>query len=118
MIYSKHTKLLIQLKKKSEKKFGIELVVHLDPLVTNDVRINALREIVKKEINAIDSELTFHDFRVVDGPHRTNLIFDVVVPHGFRLSEDKIKAELQNRISEVDTRYALVILFDYDYISS
>ena len=106
------------IEKEVKEKFGIELVVHLDPLVTNDVRINALREIVKREINAIDSKLTFHDFRVVDGPHRTNLIFDIVVPHGFRLSEDEIKTELQKRMNEVDTRYALVILFDYDYISS
>lgn len=106
------------IEKEVREKFGIELVVHLDPIITNDVRINALREIVSKELNGISPELNFHDFRVVDGPHRTNLIFDVVVPHEFRLSEDKIKAELQNRISEVDTRYALVILFDYDYISS
>lgn len=101
-----------------KENFGIELVVHLDPIVTNDLRINALREIVKTQLNAIDQKLSFHDFRVVDGPTRTNLIFDVVIPHEFHLSENEVKSQLQKRISEIDERYNLVVMFDSDYICS
>ncbi len=107
-----------RIEKEVKEKFGVELVVHLDPLITNDIRINALKEMVGAELDKIDKELAFHDFRVVDGPTRTNLIFDIVIPHRFRLSEDEIKKELQSRIGEIDERYALVIMFDYDYISS
>lgn len=106
------------IEKEVKEKFGIELVVHLDPLITNDVRINALKEMVSKELKSIGSELTFHDFRVVDGPTRTNLIFDVVLPHEYNLSEEDVKTRLQSRIADIDSRYALVIMFDYDYISS
>lgn len=106
------------IEKEVKEKFGIELVVHLDPLITNDVRINALKEMVGKELKSIGNELTFHDFRVVDGPTRTNLIFDVVLPHEYNLSEEDVKARLQSRIADIDSRYALVIMFDYDYISS
>ena len=107
-----------RIEKEVKEKFGIELVVHLDPLITNDVRINALHEMVKKELAAIDSALSFHDFRVVDGPTRTNLIFDIVLPHGFRMTEEEVKKQLQERLTEIDCRFALVIMFDYDYISS
>ena len=107
-----------RIEKEVKEKFGVELVVHLDPLITNDIRINALKEMVGAELDKIDKELAFHDFRVVDGPTRTNLIFDIVIPYKFRLSEDEIKKELQSRIGEIDERYALVIMFDYDYISS
>ena len=106
------------IEKEIKEKFGIELVVHLDPLITNDVRINALKEMVGKELKSIGNELTFHDFRVVDGPTRTNLIFDVVLPYEYNLSEEDVKTRLQSRISNIDSRYALVIMFDYDYISS
>lgn len=100
-----------------KEKFGIELVVHLDPLVTNDVRINALQAMVRSELKKIDSCLSMHDFRVVDGPTRTNLIFDVVIPHEFRLSEEEVRLRLVDGISKIDKRYALVIMFDADYIS-
>ena len=106
------------IEKEIKEKFGIELVVHLDPLITNDVRINALKEMVGKELKSIGNELTFHDFRVEDGPTRTNLIFDVVLPHEYNLSEEAVKTRLQSRIADIDSRYALVIMFDYDYISS
>lgn len=106
------------IEKEIKENFGIELVVHLDPLITNDVRINALKEMVGKELKSIGNELTFHDFRVVDGPTRTNLIFDVVLPYEYNLSEEDVKTRLQSRIADIDSRYALVIMFDYDYISS
>ena len=99
-----------------KEKFGIELVVHLDPIVTNDIRINALNTMVKNELIQIDSSLTMHDFRVVDGPTRTNLIFDVVISHDSQKSEEEITNELKERISQLDTRYALVIMYDNDYL--
>jgi hypothetical protein len=72
---------------------------------------------VRSELKKIDSCLSMHDFRVVDGPTRTNLIFDVVIPHEFRLSEEEVRLRLVDGISEIDKKYALVIMFDADYIS-
>lgn len=99
-------------------KFGIELVVHLDPIITNDERINHLHTMVKDELKSIDSVLSMHDFRVVDGPTRTNLIFDVVLPHDSNFSENEITDRLSERIRAIDKRYALVIMYDNDYICS
>ncbi len=99
-----------------KEKFGIELVVHLDPIITNDERINSLRDMVKNNLFEISSELQMHDFRVVDGPTRTNLIFDVVVPHEFKLSDDALKNELKEKIKSIDKRYALVLTLDRDYV--
>lgn len=101
-----------------KEEFGIELVVHLDPIITNDERINSLRLMIAEQIKLIDEKLTFHDFRVVDGPTRTNLIFDIVIPHGFTMSENDLSEELRSRVSNIDKRYALVLMFDNDYISA
>lgn len=104
------------IERKVKEKFGIELVVHLDPILTNDERITSLQKMVNDELSAIDSRLSMHDFRVVDGPTRTNLIFDIVVPHKFPMTDEQLKTQLSEKISEIDTRYSLVIEIDNDYI--
>jgi len=105
-----------QIERDVKEKFGIELVVHLDPIMTNDERINSLREMIRAELVSIDRSLSLHDFRVVDGPTRTNLIFDVLIPHDCKFDEEYIKNELNQKVSQIDSRYALVIMFDADYV--
>lgn len=105
-----------QIERDVKKKFGIELVVHLDPIMTNDERVNSLREMMRNELISIDRCLSLHDFRVVDGPTRTNLIFDIVIPHDCKFDEEYITNELRCRASQIDKRYALVIMFDADYV--
>lgn len=104
------------IEKDVKDKFGIELVVHLDPIITNDEKINMLRNTVHEKLTEISEELSMHDFRVVDGPTRTNLIFDVVMPHGFHLSEDETVSQLKSKIREHDERYCLVVTVDKDYV--
>jgi len=42
----------------------------------------------------IDEVITMHDFRMVQGPTHTNLIFDVVIPFGYRSSDETVLKEL------------------------
>ena len=73
-------------------------------------------QIVHKEIKAFDSELDIHDFRVVEGPTHTNLIFDVVVPHRYKLTDTELKKEITQRVKAVNQFYCLVITVDNCYI--
>ena len=68
------------IEKEIKEEMGIETVVHMDPIRTDDELTNALREMLRKVLKQIDPVLSFHDFRVVPGTTHTNLIFDVVVP--------------------------------------
>jgi len=43
---------------------------------------------------------------------RENLIFDVVVPFDFRLSDSEVKAKISKRLTEFDGRYNAVINVD------
>lgn len=43
----------------------------------------SMREWVKEKVVGISPELSIHDFRMVQGPSHTNLIFDVLAPQGF-----------------------------------
>ncbi len=98
------------------EKFGIELVIHMDPIVTNDETVEKHYQIVHKSVKEIDDILDIHDFRVVEGPTHTNLIFDVVIPHKYRLTGDELKDAITDKVRQIDSQYCLVITVDNCYI--
>lgn len=99
------------------KEWGIHMVIHLDPVVTNDERTNQLKAVVQKLIEGISPKISIHDFRVVWGVSHSNLIFDVVVPFGLEWSDDEIANLISNRIHEIDSKYNAVITIDHSYVS-
>ncbi len=97
------------------EKLNIHLVVHPDPLVFDDERINALREMTGDIIKGIDARLTFHDFRVVDGPTHTNIIFDVVVPYDFKMSVKELESTVKEKVSKQNESCFVVMTVESDY---
>lgn len=98
------------------EKFGIHLVVHLDPLVFDNERINELRFDTTRIIREIDENLSIHDFRVVDGPTHTNLIFDTVVPHGFKLSDEELTKRISENVRSVHPECFVVTNIEFSYL--
>lgn len=94
---------------------GIHLVIHLDPVVTDDERTNENRRKVQQILQGIDKSLTMHDFRMVEGVTHTNLIFDVVVPHGFPMSMHALQQEIIQKVRALDGSYYAVVTLDADY---
>lgn len=94
---------------------GINLVIHMDPVIVDDERVNALKQIAVDALKSIDESLTLHDFRVVWGENRKNLIFDVVVPYGFRLTDKELTDSLDEKIKETDPAAYPVISVDKDF---
>ena len=98
-----------------KEKHHIEAVIHMDPVV-NDERTTALREQVAALARELDPALSIHDFRITAGPMHTNLIFDVVVPYGFRLPDDQVRRSLTDRIRALSPKYFPVIQIDHSYV--
>ena len=67
-----------RIEREAMRRLGILLVSHIDPVETHDERVVECKELVTSVLEGIDSRLTFHDFRMVDGVERINLIFDLV----------------------------------------
>lgn len=97
-------------------EFGILLSIHYDPIEVNNTRVNELRVIAETAVKRISEDLTIHDFRVVDGPSHTNLIFDVVVPRKFSLSPDDLMAEISSEISKNGTNFFAVMNIEYAFV--
>lgn len=97
---------------------NIYLVIHLDPIVTDDPFVNKLHDMTKEILESVDKTLTMHDFRVVKGTTHSNLIFDVTVPYECKKEDSKIIDEISSRIRDIDKRYYAVITIDRSYVSS
>ncbi len=92
---------------------NVHLVIHYDPIVTDDENLSHMRAVVSQLLQEQDSRLTLHDFRMVQGSGHTNLIFDIVLPGDMMKREKQIKQTLDQRIAQTLTgTYYTVITFD------
>lgn len=102
---------------KIREKYNVMLTIHMDPIDISNPEVKRLREKVHIIINSIDSELSFHDFRVVFGKTHINLLFDVVLPFDSKLTENDIKNTIANEVNKDEKiPLLLVITFDRPYV--
>lgn len=94
---------------------NLHLVIHYDPVVTDNEEVNLMKNRVKQIVSEIDSRLSIHDFRMVKGPMHTNLIFDVAVPHKFEMSDEELKTLIDERIQTEKHKYYTVITVDSSF---
>lgn len=93
-------------------ELGIRATVHMDPIVTDDERVQALRTAVAERIKGLDNRLSIHDFRFVEGQTHSNLIFDVSVPFELKQGDGELKRQINSAISELSPNYFAVITID------
>ena len=93
----------------------IETCIHMDPVV-RDGRTEDLRQQAARLARNIDPLLSIHDFRVTAGPIHTNILFDVVVPYGFRLTDAQVRTALTQGLKGLSDRYFPVIQVDHSYV--
>ena len=94
------------------QKYHIQLVIHYDPIVTDDEENTAMYRLVKEEVKKIDDRLSIHDFRMVRGPEHTNLVFDLVLPTEMMSKKKELKALIDEKIQFAGSKYYTVITFD------
>ena len=100
------------------KKLGLFLVIHMDPLEVKDERVTEAENAGAQRLKQIDSRLTLHDFRMVDGEQQINLIFDVVVPHSYSEKEkDQLRLDIVEKVHELDPRYQCVVTLENGYVA-
>ncbi len=97
---------------------NVNLVIHMDPIVTDDESINNLKKQVKDIVTEIDPELSMHDFRVVVGKTHSNLIFDVMVPVAYKISDSEIRELIDAEIKKINPTFHSVITLDRKYTST
>lgn len=98
------------------EKLGVNLVIHMDPIDTDDETVKATKQKIVEILKSIDERLTLHDFRMTPAASmRTNLIFDVVVPSELKYTVTQLNDMICVRAREINETYACVITFDSDF---
>lgn len=98
------------------RELGIFLVIHMDPVETHNEKAAALREKMAGLLDGLDSRLEFHDFRIVNGTDRVNLIFDLVVPREYNPSmRGTIKDKISEEVQKWDSKFYCVITVENSY---
>ena len=95
------------------KSHNVHLVIHYDPVVTDDPELNRLLEATRSILTNMDSRLHPHDFRMVKSEGHTNLIFDVALPSDMESRKKEIRRAVEQQLSQQEkTDVYAVITFD------
>ena len=95
------------------KEHNVHLVIHYDPVVTDDPDLIRLREDVTTLLHQLDSRMQIHDFRMVKGTTHTNLVFDIVLPLDLSHRKKEIRSYLETALSQQENcTIHTVITFD------
>ena len=93
-----------------QEKLHCSATIHMDPIVTDDKEVLAMKAKVEEMVHFLDESFSMHDFRMVRGSTRTNLIFDVEVPRKTSYTDNEIVNWLKERIHELaGSKYFAVI---------
>ena len=101
---------------KLREALGCEAVIHMDPVVVDDDTTTRMKRLTDLIVKSVDEKLTMHDFRMVTGPTHTNLIFDVVVPYDFSMSENQVRDVICEKVAELPGNHFAVVKIDRPYV--
>lgn len=97
------------------KNYGTHLVIHYDPVVTDDPEVNSTKRLVNTIIKVRDSRLTIHDFRMKDDGESVKMSFDMILPEDLRGQEQSIKETVEKALNSLDSKkYYADITFDME----
>lgn len=94
------------------RELNVNLVIHYDPVPTNDAELNEMRIVMEEIIRGIDPDLSMHDLRMVRGSKRPKLVFDLVVPYSMNDQRFQLKQQIDDELLHRGKAYRTVIRFD------
>jgi len=105
--------LIDDMERESLRSHGVQLVIHYDPVVTDDPELQRLKGLCQSLLQQQDKRLTLHDFRMIQGQRHMNLIFDVALPTELWQQQREIRNELECALSREENRvYHVIINYD------
>ena len=95
------------------RSHNVHLVIHYDPIITDDPERNRLKERCTRLLQQRDERLALHDFRMVQGRKHMNLVFDVALPNDLLGEKQQIRQQIEDVLNrEGPLEYHVKITFD------
>ena len=107
-----------RIEREAMEQLGISLTIHMDPVETRNEEVLQAKHETEKAVEALDPRCSIHDFRMVQGPTHTNLIFDVVMPFRFKMTEKELVQAISTQVRQMEDHvYYAVVNVDRSYVS-
>ena len=100
------------MEQKLYRELGVMASIHLDPIVVGDPIVDEYKKKVTDLVTGLYPTLRLHDFRMVRGENRTNLIFDLEVPFEEKTSNSTITCRVQAAVAEAFPGHFAVVQID------
>ena len=97
------------------EKLHVQAVIHMDPIVTDDTEVDALRRQVAELARQVEPRMTVHDLRVVRGTTHTNLVFDAVLPLDAAITPAEAARRIREKVAELDGDYYAVVTVEHSF---
>ena len=114
-ILSSHD-LIDNIEREIRQKMGLNLTIHMDPIVTSDPELDLLREELREILRPFEG-VTYHDLRLVRGTTHSNVLFDLVTRFDYRLSDEELCRRVDAAVREKHPDYFTVIAVDKDLVN-
>lgn len=99
-----------------QQRFQCMATIHMDPVAVDDEKTQVLRQKTAELVKTICADATIHDFRMVEGPSHTNLIFDVVVPHSYKGTLQQVEKQVAALVRQMEGNYYAVVTAEHSYV--
>lgn len=96
------------------QEMGISLVIHLDPVTVGDEKIDGMKASLSQILAEYTPILHYHDFRAVFGVTHDNILFDLVLPMDFSLTEEEVIAKITQEFVKEYPKAIVKIKIDRD----
>lgn len=97
------------------EKLHVQAVIHMDPIVTDDETVDALRRQVAELVRQVEPRMTVHDLRVIRGTTHTNLVFDAVLPLDAAITPAEAGRRIREKVAELDGDYYAVVTVEHSF---
>lgn len=104
--------ILDEIERQAKRELHVDLVIHYDPVVTDDPEVAAVRTRVLQIMHELDPRLSLHDFRMVSGSHHVNVIFDMVIPPEDTDTAEQLRRQIEAQLQDGKKTYHLIVTFD------
>lgn len=94
----------------------LHLVIHYDPVVTDDPRVGVMRAMLTEIVHEIHPQMAIHDLRIVPGNTHVNVVFDCVVPYDLKTSGREIREHICRRVNTEYPNYYCVITLENSFV--
>ena len=103
------------LERELHEKLHVQAVIHMDPIVTDDETVDALRRQVAELVRQVEPRMTVHDLRVIRGTTHTNLVFDAVLPLDAAITPAEAARRIREKVAELDGDYYAVVTVEHSF---